>query len=457
MSDPIQLDATRLEKLASLALRSGDDGAYGFTEEGGFEPKPYQRLVEEGFGAARFIFGPNVDLANGSVLRKLIELNALSQASMHAAMARAVDDSFAVTARGAALSRIGEELGFPRPWLRAEGEVQIKAPAAVVTALGNNLTLPRGIRLRSSDGTRHVTTAHSVELAADTDHTVRITAFLPGPSHNLDPSVEEQKITELNPDDPVVKRLVGLLRQAPEPVDTEQFLQISHTTAMSGGERMWDDERYRALISRAPRSVWTLEAIQLAVELVPGVAKASVSDEFGGLDMDRPIFGNFMFGERMFGRDRDIFSPFALKVRVATEEGAIWDGPSGLREAVLAAVEAVRPIGVFADVDKADEVHVAVEATILVSTSPGDAFTRRMLERLDNYVGGLSLGEPVRTSRLIFEIMKDPIVVDVRQVKLWTPGTDAAFKAVEGETLPVPEGSIARFIAVDKWLRVVSS
>ena len=452
MSDPIILDPARLTELEALVLRSGDGGAYGFREDAGFEPKPYQRLVEEGFAAARFIFGADVDLANGSVLRKLVELNALSQAGLHATLARAVDDSFAVSARGAALSRIGEELGFPRPWLRATGQVSIKAPAAVITALGGDLVLPKGTRLRSADGTRHVMTTQSVKLAPDQNQSVPVTAFIPGPSHNLDPS----QITELNPDDPAVKDLVRRLRSAVPPVDNEQFLQIEQSSALIGGERMWDDERYRALILRAPRSIWTVEAVLLAVELVPGVVRASVADEFGGLDMDRPIFGNFVFGERVFGRDRDIFSPFALKVHVAAEEGAIWDGPGGLREAVLSAIDAVRPMGVFAQVDAADEIAVALQAVIVVSTPPGEAFKARVLERVGNYIGGLSFSEPVRSSRLIFEIMKDPIVVDVRDLRLWTPGPDTSYRVVEGETLAVPDGSIARFVDIDRWLQVTT-
>lgn len=455
MSDPILLDPMRLAELEALVRRSGDGGAYGFSEETGFEPKPYQRLVEEGFAAARAIFGADVDLANGSVLRKLVELNALSQAALHVTLARAVDDGFAVTARGAALSRIGEELGFPRPWLRATGEVQLKAPATVTAALGGPVVLPKGTRLRTADGTRHVMTTQTVTLAPE-NQTVPVSAFIPGPSHNLDPSQPGQAIAELNPDDDGIKALVRRLRAANPPVDNEQFVQITHTVALKGGERMWDDERYRALLLRAPRSIWTVEAVQLAVELVPGVVRAAVADEFGGLDIDRPIFGNFLFGERVFGRDRDIFNPFALKVHVAAEEGAIWDGPGGLREAVLAAIDMVRPMGVFAEVDAANEIQVAIEATIVVSTPPGEAFTRRVLDRLGNYVSTLSFGEPVRTSRLIFEIMKDSIVVDVRGLRLWTQGADAAFHAVEGETLAVPEGSIARFLDIDKWLKVIT-
>ena len=85
-------------------------------------PKPFARLLAEKLALARALFGDDLDLTSGSVIRKLLEVAALEDARRGRRSARIYDNAFVATATGDALSRLGEELGLARPFLRGPGD-----------------------------------------------------------------------------------------------------------------------------------------------------------------------------------------------------------------------------------------------------------------------------------------------------------------------------------------------
>jgi hypothetical protein len=236
-----------------------------------------------------------------------------------------------------------------------------------------------------------------------------------------------QKIDRFNFADESLQTLA-----AAEDAAGRTLVTIEHTTRLTGGELQWPDARYRALLLRAPRSIWTVEALQLAVSLVPGVRQVQVRDGWGGLDINQSLFGNFNFIERVFGSERDLGTPYYFTVLVAPTERAIWEGPDGLRAAVASAIEDLRPISIFPQIVRAEEVAVGVAADLVVrglplpagsrqavnASPPAVALKARLVERLRRYVEALEFGEPVRASQVTWALMNEFGVADVRNLRL---------------------------------------
>ena len=165
-----------------------------------------------------------------------------------------------------------------------------------------------------------------------------------------------------------------------------------------------------------------------------------VFDGRGGLDLNQSIFGNFNFIERVFSTERDLGNPYYVTVLVAPTAAAIWDGPDGLHAAVESVIEDLRPVGIFASVDRADEVGIGVEADLVirglplptgsketVNASTAAAELRaRLHARLRRYVDELPFGEPVRAAEVIWTLMNEPGVADVRGLRLVRFPADSA-------------------------------
>src|SRR5688500_14084855 len=126
-------------------MRSTGAAGFGITSTG-FVPKPYARLVAEKLSTARRLFGEDVDLTSASVIRKIIELSALGEARTWAALGSLYDNMYVVSATGEALSRLGEELGLPRPHQQARASLKVKLIAPLPSGY-TSLTIPRGTRL----------------------------------------------------------------------------------------------------------------------------------------------------------------------------------------------------------------------------------------------------------------------------------------------------------------------
>jgi hypothetical protein len=459
------------EELARTTSAQG----YGLTD-GGFVPKPFARLLAEKLALALTVFGSDVDLTPGSAIRKILEVTALEDARTWAALGAMYDNQFVSSARGEALSRLGEELGLPRPFLQAQGTIRL---APTLPSGLNELLIPRGARLYTS-GNHHVATTESVVLTpTGGPKDVPVEAFYPGPEHNLDPNVTEgggnpQKIAFWNRDD---VKLVDL-QNAAGTNPLESIVGIAHTRPLGGGELRWPDVRYRDLLLRAPRSTWSVEAIRIAASLVPGVRRVVVRDG-GGLDIDLPIFGTFNFIERVFGAERDIVSPNFFTVLVALTDSAIFEGPAGARISVESVIEDLRPIGIYPRVQEAHRVFVGIAADLVVTgiplprTSTGvindsDAaknFKKALLDRVQRYVDALDFGEPVRFSEVTFALMGEPGLTDVRNLKLLRSPPrlgevqqlgGRSFSALPvGENLTVGLSEIATFVDDFALMRIV--
>ncbi|MFI7608159.1 baseplate J/gp47 family protein [Micromonospora sp. NPDC049366] len=426
MSEPT-LPAELADVLAvdAAALRSTGSTGFGVVTTG-FVPKSFARLLAEKLATARLLFGEDVDLTSGAVLRRVLELSALEDARLWAAIGAVYDNSYVVSATGDALTRLGEELGIARPHRQARGTVKLKLKTALPSG-HPQLTLPRGARLATPGG-HHVALDETVVLtAAVPEREPAVAAFYPGPAHNLDPAQPSQKIDRWNRAD----TLLADLDDAEQAAGAE-LVEIVHNGRLTGGEEQVSDARYRQLLLAAPRSIWTADAIGLAVATVPGVRQVQVFDGRGGLDINQTIFGNVNFIERVFSSQRDLGNPYYVTVLVAPTAAAIWDGPDGLQAAVESVIEDLRPVGIFASVDRAEEVGIGVEADLVirglplptgsretVNTSTAAAELRaRLHARLRRYVDELPFGEPVRVAEVIWTLMNEPGVADVRDLRL---------------------------------------
>ena len=435
MADSIDLGPIDLADVVALdqaLTRTTAADGFGVTDNG-FVPKPFGRILTEKLALARLLLGSDLDLTAGSVIRKLLELSALEDARTWAALARMYDDQYVASATGDALSRLGEELGVTRPFLEATGVVSL----TFVPPTGrNSLTIPRGARLLST-GDHHAATSAPVTLTRDRPtQIVEVVAFYPGPDHNLDPAQPAQKLVRWNPDDRKLEwdgSLPGLTQLARNAgVDPKTIVAIAHTTPLTGGELGWPDGRYRTLLLRAPRALWSADGVRLAASLVPGVRQAQVIDDLGGLDVDLAIFGQFRFGEALFAAGRDLVAPHTVDVLVAPRPAAITgEGPGNLRDDVAAAVEHLRPLGIRIRVIEADQVFVGIEAKISTEglpiprspsaqlTSPvANELKQRLLARVADYVESLRFGDPVRYAEVMFALMSEPGVSDVVDLRL---------------------------------------
>jgi hypothetical protein len=306
-----------------------------------------------------------------------------------------------------------------------------------------------------TDGGHHAATDETVLLsAASPVREVAVVAFYPGPEHNLDPGKPEQKIKSWNP---VYEGLTTFFtrRDAAKAEGSPFDVTITHTVKLTGGEQYWPDARYRQLLLRAPRSLWTADAIQLAASLVPGVRQVLVRDAWGGLDINKAIFGNFNFIERLFSADRDIGTPYYLTVLVAPTPSAIWDGPGNLHEAVESAIEDLRPISIFPSVQEGSVVGVGLSASITVRRTPLPGGTaaavnqsqaarelkKRLMLRVEQYVDNLSFGEPVRAAEVTWALMGEPAVADVAALRLLR--YPAPFEGLVAPNQQLPLGVVA--------------
>jgi hypothetical protein len=430
LDDPsTRIDTADVLAVDATVARSTGTGEFGVTREG-FAPKAFARLLAEKLALARALFGDGLDLGSGSAIRKLLEVSALEDARTWAALGSMYDNSFVGSARGEALSRLGEELGLPRPFLEARGRVKLKLQGALPAGY-ERLSIPRGARMLAPGG-HHVATDESVVISATSPEVeVAVAAFYPGPDGNLNPNTASQKVDRFNPADDMLEELFEAQRAAVE-AGSPFSVVIDHTTALDGGQLQWPDPRYRDLLLRAPRSLWTADAIEVAVSLVPGVRQAKVRDAWGGLDIHQSIFGNFNFIQRVFGSERDLGSPYYLTILVAPTPAAIWSGPDGLRASIEQAIEDLRPIGIFPLIEEAEEIGVGVAGDVLVrglplpsgspdavnSSPAAAALKERLLQRVRRYVDELGFGEPVRASEVVWSLMNEPGVADVSGARL---------------------------------------
>lgn len=233
---------------------------------------------------------------------------------------------------------------------------------------------------------------------------------------------------------------------------------------MSGGTGTEGDDGYRGRLLGLARNLWTVESVAQAALAVTGVVDIALSDPLGGVDVSQSYFDLFNFDQRAFSSERRAGEPYFFSVVVAHEFRAPWHttGPvPGIFERVSAAVDAVRPIGVYANIVEADHIEVGVRATLVIAAgSDGAALLASVSRRLAGDIGGLRLGGDVLYSQVVRAFVEQPGVLDVQGLHLRrspasfgritfgdVPFQEVLAEAAVGENLVMGPTELAVFVA----------
>jgi len=371
----------------------------------GFVVKRLADILNAKLDLARSAFGPDVDLRSTSTLRKILDIASAEDQEHWKALEGGYYANFISTATGDALDVLGDDLGLQRADQRAAGQVTF---TLANEAPGRNYVLPIGTLVETGAPViRFRTTDTGVLSSAQRTATLPATAVLPGAGGNIAASA----INQINP------------------IYASHYLSLGTATIaatnpapFAGGDLLVDDETYRARLLRVPRTLFTVQALSAAVLNVDGVRDNRVSDPLGGVDVSLSIFNSFVFDRRRFGQARFLGTPYFFDVLVAPQPGYAWEtigAVTGLRDQVAAAVDTVRPIGIFPNVRLADLVVVGVRANI--TTQPGMdlvAVGAALKGAFESRVAGLGLGGAVLASEVLRDLLSVPGVVDVQNLHL---------------------------------------
>lgn len=370
----------------------------------GFDIKGLDVILAESFERARAVFD-TPDLTATSPLRKLLEVAAAEDAELWKRMEALYYANFASTATGASLDRLGEDLGLARDFEFARGGVRLRLGAG---APGRRYRVPEGTVVTTAGGALAFHTLVPLELTADVpEGEATVQAFERGPAGN----VAARAIVQVDPEYAAQELALG-----------PATLAVENPQALTGGEVLQPDEEYRPRLLGRPRNLWTLESVRREVLDVPGAIDALVADALGGVDVSQSYFDLFDFGQRQFSADRRLGEPYFFDVVVAHEFARPWRDQGAVRgiyERVQAAVDRVRPPGIYANVIQADHIEVGVRAR--VSVDPGQdvqALLAAIKQQLARDVGGLRLGGAFLFSQTMRAFVEQPGVVDVQNVHL---------------------------------------
>jgi len=371
----------------------------------GFVVKRFADILNAKLDLARSAFGPDVDLRSTSALRKILDIASAEDQEHWKALEGGYYANFVSTATGDALNVLGDDLGRQRENQQATGQVTFTLANA---APGRNYVLPIGTLIETAAPVIRFRTTDTVILSsAQMVGTVGATAVLPGAGGNIAASA----IVQI------------------DPIYASHYLSLGTATItatnpapFTGGDLLSDDETYRAQLLRLPRTLFTLQALSATVLNVDGVRDCKLSDPLGGVDVSLSIFNSFVYDRRRFGQARFLGTPYFFDVLVAPQPGYAWDtigAVVGVRDQVAAAVDAVRPIGIFPNIRLADLVVVGVRANI--TTQPGldlVAVGAALKSAFERRVAGLGLGGAVLASEVLRDLLNVSGVVDVQNLHL---------------------------------------
>lgn len=420
--------------------------SFGVTPDG-FVLKTFEVIVSEAMDRAREMFGPDVDLSSTSPLRKILEVTASEDAGLW----RRVEDlyyaGFLSSAIGDDLDLLGDDVGVPRQFLLAAGEVTITVNNPQD---GRSYLLPEGTVLVTAGPPviAFFTTAPVTLSAGATAATVSASAFELGPQGNV-------AANAISAVDPVFEQLYLSI----VPPTT---LTVANAGPFTGGDQQESDETYRERLLGWPRNMWTLNSVSAAVLQVPGVVDVLLSDPLGGVDVSQSYFNMFQFDQRLFSSERRVGEPYFFDVVVAHEFARPWrtQGPvTGIFEQVTAAVDRVRPVGIHPRVVEADHIEVGARAQVIVQPgSDTQALVAAISERLAADVGALKLGGDVLFSQVMRAFVEQAGVADVQNLHLRrcppsfgritfgaVPFQDQVIEAGAGENLVMGPTEIAVF------------
>lgn len=383
-----------------------DHEQFGVTADG-FVIKGLDRIVADQQARARAMFGDDVDLSSGSALRKVLDAVAVDVHRLWRSLEDQYYANFVTTAQGPDLDLLGTDLGISRRNLQAHGEVAITLTGATGD---RGYVLPHGTVMESdADPPISYRTTEQVTLSAVApEATVGVRAVERGPAGNL---VAGQPL-RLNPD------WAGLqLDLGPAAVEAVT------ATNIAGGELLESDAAFRARLLGVPRTVWTREALLAQILDVPGVRDVAIFDPLGGADTSQRMFGTFRFGQGRFTPQRPIGSPYFFDVVVATEPGWPWTAGEGnapaVHDAVLGLVREWRPVSIFPNILRSNQVDIGLHATLMVEPGhSGDTVRGEILEAVRSNVNRLRLGRSVLYSDIMLALRAVAGVVDVQNLRL---------------------------------------
>lgn len=382
---------------------------FGVTDTG-FTIKGLDVILSESRDRARQMFGPvfggAVDLTPTSTLNMILQVVAAEDAELWKRMEDLYYGNFVSTATGDALDLLGRDLGVSRQLLYSEGQ-------AIFTltnpAQGRQYTLPEGTIVVTGAPVHTFATTAPLTLSAGTPQaTVTVRALERGPTSDI-------AATTLVGIDPIFQQFELSLGGT-------TTVQVSNPKPFSGGLTAESDAEYRARMLGVPREMWTLESVRRAALGVAGVLDVLLFDPLGGVDVSQSFFNLFNFNDRLFSSERHLGDPYYFDIVVAHEVGRPWRtvGPvMGIFEQVSAAVDRVRPIGIYPNIIQANHIEVGVRATVIAASGQDtQALLASIKARLAADIGALKLGGNVLYSQVMRAFVEQPGVNDAQNVHL---------------------------------------
>lgn len=377
---------------------------YGVTKTG-FNIKPFQTILEEKAERSRAMFGEDVDLRSTSPLRKLLDISSFEDHELWKAMEQLYYSNFLSTASGDALDLLGEDVGVVRRFLLATGEVEFNLPNE---SPGRIYHLPVGTLVETASPVAQFRTLERVSLSNQNKKgKCQIEALKPG----LEQNIAAGTINRINPD--YVRNYLNL---------GSATITVTNPQPTTGGEQLEDDLSYRDRLLGYPRTLWTLEAVRYVVKNIDGVRDCRLFDPLGGTDVSLSKFSLFNFGQRRFGSQRLLGTPYYFDILVAIYPGFIWETAGsirGLKETIEEAIREVRPISIFPNLRLANNVLIGLGAKVLLRAGQEqNAAIAAIKDILERRINRLGLGSSVLYSEVLCDCMDVPGVIDVQKLRL---------------------------------------
>lgn len=383
---------------------------YGVTKTG-FNVKPFQVILEEKAERARAMFGVDADLRSTSALRKLLDVSSFEDHELWKAMEQLYYSNFMSTASGDALNLLGEDIGVSRQFINATGEIQFKLTNE---APGRIYHLPEGTLVETdppanpSKDPKRFRTLEAITLSSlKKEAWIKIEAVDRGPESN----VAANAINKIN--STYAQRYLNLRGAT---------IAVKNTAPTAGGDQQENDVVYRDRLLGYPRTVWTLEAVRYVVKNIDGVRDCRLFDPLGGVDVSLSKFGVFSFGQRRFGTQRLYGTPYYFNILVAAYPGVLWESTqatAGLQKIIEQSIQAVRPISIFPNVRRANNVLIGLRVKVVVKSGHnGSAVIAAIKDALNRRINTLGLGSSVLYSEVLCDCMGVSGVVDVQQLHL---------------------------------------
>jgi len=377
---------------------------FGVTRSG-FVIKTLSAILADKADRAREMFGSDIDLRSTSAFRKVLDISSAEDHDLWKEMERLYYSNFPSTASDDALDLLGEDAGVTRRFLTGRGTVKLKITNA---AQGRIYNLPIGTLLETNAPATFFRTLALVSLSADApEKTVDVEALERGPAGN----VGVNAIAKVNAI--YAQRNLNL---------GAAVVEVKNETPTAGGEIQEDDDSYRALLLGYPRTIWTIEAVRRAVKAVDGVRDCRVFDPLGGVDVSQSRFKVFAFAQRRFGTQRLLGTPYFFDILVAIYPGFPWEsqpGVVGVQEAIANAIEELRPIGIFPNIRRANNVAVGLRTRIIIKSGHDrQGVVAAIKDTLARRVNAQGLGSSVQYSDVHCDCRTTPGVTDVQGLHL---------------------------------------